>query len=146
MTISEKIQQLKSIDISKMFDEVLKEKEPEIIEMVKGQMYDEGIVDVNKPGQKLQYAESTKKKKRKAPFNKTDFITLKWTGAFHDALKLIVFKDKFTISSKNKIWGNYLEPQERFGHALGLTEDSKAELRDTMKDGLINKIRESLRK
>jgi hypothetical protein len=144
MKISEKIAQLKSIDLDRSFDEVLKENEKDILDMARGQMYDQGIMNVDKPNEKLHYAPSTIKAKKRAPFNRTEFITLKWTGKFFSKLKLLIFKDKFVISSTDTTYANFIEPQERFGHALGLTSDSKAELRDKVKDEMIRKVRKQL--
>src|SRR5512133_737819 len=140
MTIADKLSRLQAINIGKLFDDILKENEDEICDLTRDQMYEKGIVNVNKPNERLQYAESTKKAKRKAPFNKTSFITLKWKGDFHKDLKLIIFKDKFVIASDNKIWGNYLETQTRFQSALGLTEKSKSEVREVMRDEMIKGI------
>jgi hypothetical protein len=106
-------------------------------------MYEEGIMNV-KTGDKEKYAESTKRAKRKAPFPKTEFITLKWFGTFHKSLKLMIFKDYFVVQSPNNIWGNYLENQARFGSALGLTKESKSDLRDIVRDELIKKIKSGL--
>jgi len=144
MTLSEKITRLTAINIGRLFDEVLKENEEAICDMNRSQMYDDGTVNVKKPGAVERYAESTKRAKSKAPFNKTDHITLKWFGNLHQSLKIIIFRDKFIIGSGNKIWANYLEPQSRFGSALGLTEKSKGELRDLAKDEMIRKIKDEL--
>lgn len=143
MTITEKLSHLSAINIRTLFDNVLKENEDTICDLNRDQMYEEGVMNV-KTRQKEQYAASTKKAKRKAPFPKTEFITLKWMGNFHNDLGIIIFKDTFVIQSKNKIWGNYLEPQARFTSALGLTKQSKSELRDLVKDELIKKIRGGL--
>jgi hypothetical protein len=107
-------------------------------------MYDNGVMDVNEPEQREKYSPATIQAKKRAPFSKTDFVTLKWMGKFHEGLKLIIFKDKFVISSDNKIWANFLEPQDRFGSALGMTEKSKSELRELSRDELIKKIRDKL--
>lgn len=144
MTITEKLSHLKDINLGTLFDDALKENEDEICDMNRSQMYEEGIVDVNNPGTKEHYALSTIRAKKKAPFPKTDFITLKWKGDFYESLKLIIFKDKFIISSKNNIWGSFLEPNSRFGSALGMTKKSKGELREIMRDELIRKIRGKL--
>jgi hypothetical protein len=112
--------------------------------MNRSQMYDNGVMDVNKPEQREKYSPATAKAKKRAPFPKTDFITLKWMGRFHEALKLIIFKDTFVISSDNKIWANYLETQTRFQSALGMTEKSKGELKNIARDEMIRKIRSKL--
>lgn len=140
MTITEKLSRLRDISIGKLFDEVLDENEESILDMNRSQMYDEGIMNV-KTQQKEKYALSTVRAKKRAPFNKTEHITLKWMGNFHRQLKLIIFKDKFLIASDNKIWGNYLEPQTRFGSALGMTEKSKGELREIARDEMIKKLK-----
>ena len=144
MTITERLSGLRAINIGMLFDGILKENENYIFDLNRSQMYDRGELDVNEPGKKQKYAPSTIKAKRKAPFSKTDFITLKWTGKFHEDLKLIIFRDKFVIASDNNIWGNYLETQSRFQSALGLTEKSKEELRDLVKDEMIKGIRGKL--
>lgn len=143
MTITDKLSRLAAINLRTLFDVILKENENYICELNRDQMYEEGVMNVT-TGQKEKYAASTIKAKKRAPFPKTDFITLKWTGEFHGGLKIMIFKDKFVIQSKNMIWGNYLEPQDRFGHALGLTKDNKSELRELMRDELIKKIRSEL--
>ena len=143
MTITEKLSRLSAINLRTLFDDVLRENEDYICDLNRDQMYEEGVMNV-KTGQKEQYTESTKKAKRKAPFNKTEFITLKWMGDFHKELKLLIFKDTFVVQSRNKVWGNYLETQARFGSALGLTKDSKSELRNLSRDELIKKIRSGL--
>ena len=143
MTITEKLSHLAAINLRTLFDAILKENENYICELNRDQMYEEGVMNVN-TGQREKYAASTIRAKKRAAFPKTDFITLKWTGDFHGGLKILIFKDTFVVQSKNRIWGNYLEPQERFGHALGLTKTSKSELRDLMRDELIKKIKGEL--
>jgi hypothetical protein len=144
MLLQDKLSRLRDININSLFDEVLKENEETILNMNRSQMYDEGVMDVNKPEQREKYSPATVKAKKRAAFPKTDFITLKWMGKFHEALKLIIFKDKFLISSDNRIWANFLEPNSRFTHALGLTKGNKNELRELSRDSLILKIREKL--
>jgi len=143
MTITDKLSHLRAINLRTLFDQVLRDNEDYICELNREQMYEEGVMNV-KTKQKEQYAESTKRAKRRAPFNKTDFITLRWVGDFYESLKLIIFKDYFIIQSPNKVWGNFLEPQNRFGSALGLTKESKSELRELVRDELIKKIRSGL--
>ena len=144
MTIKEKLSHLEAINIEKLFDDILRENESIICDMNRKQLYDDGSVDVNNPGKKEKYSPLTALAKRTAPYNKTDFITLKWKGDFHDSLKITIFKDKFIIHSKNLVWANYLEPQSRFGSALGLTKKSKSGLRDLAKKEMIKKIHNAL--
>jgi hypothetical protein len=144
MTIADKLSRLRAISIVTLFDEVLKENEEDILNWNRDQMYEEGVVNVKQPGKKEKYSPATIRAKKKAPFPKTDFVTLKWMGNFHKDLKLIIFKDKFVISSDNRIWGNYLEPNPRFTSALGLTEKSKSELRELSRDEVIKKIKNEL--
>jgi hypothetical protein len=143
MTVTDKLSHLRAINLRTLFDTVLRENETTICDLNRDQMYEEGVMNV-KTGEKEQYAASTKKAKRKAPFPKTEFITLKWMGTFHESLKLMIYKDTFVVQSPNKIWGNYLEPQARFGSALGLTKESKSDLRDLVRDELITKIKSGL--
>lgn len=144
MTLTDKLSHLKAINIRMLFDDVLKENEETILDMNRSQMYDEGVVNVNNPGIQEHYSPATIKAKKKAPFSKTEFITLKWKGDFYEALKLIIFKDTFVISSDSRVWANFLEPQNRFGSALGMTEKSKGELRELSRDELIKKIKSEL--
>jgi hypothetical protein len=143
MTITDKLSHLRAINLRTLFDTVLRESENYICELNRDQMYEEGVMNV-KTGDREKYAESTKRAKRKAPFPKTEFITLKWMGEFHKSLKLKIFKDYFVVQSPNQVWGSFLEPQSRFGSALGLTKESKSDLRDTVKDQLIKKIKNVL--
>jgi hypothetical protein len=143
MTVTDKLSHLRAINLRTLFDTVLRENEAAICDLNRDQMYEEGVMNI-KTGEKEQYAASTKRAKRKAPFPKTEFITLKWMGTFHESLKLMIYKDTFVVQSPNKIWGNYLEPQARFGSALGLTKESKSDLRDLVRDELITKIKSGL--
>ena len=127
----------------RLFDNILKENEPEICDFNREQMYEEGIMNV-KTLKKEKYSPATIRAKRNAPFNKTEHITLKWMGKFHESLKLLIFRDKFIITSSNEVWGNYLEQQDRFARSLGLTEKNKSELREMVKDALIIKIKRLL--
>lgn len=141
MTITDKLSRLKALNIRALFDEVLRENEETILDMNRSQMYDEGVMDVNNPSSQEHYSPATIAQKKKAPFSKTEFITLKWMGKFHQSLKLLIFRDTFVISSDNLIWANFLETQNRFGKALGMTKSSKNELRDIARDSLIKAIR-----
>lgn len=143
MTITDKLSRLRAINLRTLFDTILRENEDYICDLNKDQMYEGGVMNVN-TGQKEKYAQSTIKSKHRAPFPKTDFITLKWTGEFHQTLKLQILKDTFFIMSRHGIWNKYLEPQMRFESALGLTKESKSELRDLVRDELIRKIRNEL--
>jgi hypothetical protein len=65
MVISEKLKRLEKLDVNKILDEALKEIEKFIIELNQDQLYEKGEIDVNVPGHREQYAESTKKQKQK---------------------------------------------------------------------------------
>lgn len=143
MTIRDKIKQLQAIDINAITDAAIIENEEDILNANRDQMYERGQIDVQKPDYREKYAASTIRQKRKtARFPKTDFITLKWTGEFHDSLKLLIFKDKIVIQSDDLKWANWLE--ERFKNALGLTADSLSAIRDKVKSSFINIIRNEL--
>lgn len=145
MVISEKLKQLQSLDINKIFDEALKEIEKFILELNRDQLYEKGEINVNVPGTREHYAKSTiRQKTKKAKFKKTDFVTLRWDGDFYDSFELIIFKEKFVIQAKDLKWGNWLEPNPRFGNALGLTEESKNSLRDKILPVIIKKIHNEL--
>lgn len=143
---------LKSVRKLKNFPRVLnaiiKDNEPEILALNRDQMWEEGIVDVNNPRAILDYAPSTiKQKKKRARYKRTDHITLKWTGSFHDKMKIVIKSTYFFITSKDFKWSKFESGewgQGRFENALGLTEDSLGELRDLVKSDLILKFRDAL--
>ncbi len=122
-----------------------RDNEEEIIELNQDQMFDRGVMDVKKPNKKERYAASTiAQKKRKATFKKTEFITLKWFGDFYEAMKLVYFKASFVITSDDLKWANWLEPQDRFENALGLTKRSHVALRKLLKPSIIRKLRAAI--
>ena len=143
MTLTDKLSHLRAINIRTLFDDILRENEKDIVDFNRDQMYEEGIMNV-KTKKKERYSPATIRAKKKAPFNKTEFITLKWMGKFHDSLRLLIFKDYFVVSSDNTIWANYIETQERFGKALGLTKESQESLKEIVRDEMIKKIRNVL--
>jgi hypothetical protein len=62
-------------------------------------------------------------------------------GDFFDKFKMVLFKDRFVITSDDAKWGDYLEPNPRFENALGLTEDSIKKVRDMVLPLIIKKIK-----
>lgn len=123
-------------NIHKVLNAILKDNEKEILALNRDQMYEEGVIDVNNPRNILDYAPSTiKQKKRRARYKRTDHITLKWTGDFHKSLSIKYEPEQITIISKKLPWSGFLDG--RFANALGLTEDSKNELRQLVKSDLI---------
>ncbi len=125
----------------KILNGIIKDNELEILALNRDQMWEEGIVDVNNPSSILQYAPSTaKQKKKRARFKRTDHITLKWTGSFHDKMKLVIKATEFWITSKDPKWSKFSSGewgQGRFENALGLAEKSIVELRKLVKSDLI---------
>ncbi len=145
MRISDKIQRLQSVDLHAIINDSAKEKKDQIIRLNQDQMWKAGVMDVNKPGQKLEYAPSTiKQKKRKATFKKTSFITLRWFGDFYESMKLVFFKDRFEIAADDLKWANWLEPQDRFGNALGLTDKSMTKLRKIITAPIIRRLKQAI--
>ncbi len=120
----------------KVLNAIIKDNAPEILAMNRDQMWEDGIIDVNNPGNILDYAPSTIRQKRKrAKFKRTDHITLKWSGAFHKGMKLKIEQDQFTIISDKVPYPGFLDG--RFGNTLGLTKDSLSELRELVTSDLI---------
>jgi len=104
-------------------------------------MYEKGVVDVQRPTHKEHYAPGTiRQKKKKATYKKTSFVTLKWFGDFYQAMKIVLFSDRFVITSDDLKWSNWLEPNDRFTNALGLTDKSLSKTRDILRDSIIRKI------
>ena len=122
-------------NFARVLNQIIKDNEKEIIALNRDQMWEQGIVDINNPSA-MMYAPSTvKAKKRYAKYKRTDHITLKWTGDFHKGLKLKIEPEQFTIYSTNVPYPGFMDG--RFGNALGLTEESKNELRELVKTDLI---------
>lgn len=142
MNIGAKIKRLQSVDLHQIINDATKEKKDQIIQLNQDQMWKSGVMDINKPGKKLKYAASTiKQKKKKATFKKTSFITLRWFGDFYDSMKLLFFKDRFVIQSDDLKWANWLEIQDRFSNALGLTDKSMAALKRILKPEIITRLK-----
>ena len=142
MNNSDKIKRLRAVDLHQIINDAAREKKYQIIQLNQDQMWKSGIMDINKPGQKLKYAASTiKQKKKKATFKKTSFITLRWFGDFYDSMKLLFFKDRFVVQSDDLKWANWLETQDRFENALGLTDKSMAALKRILKPGIITGLK-----
>ena len=111
-------------------------------------MWEEGVIDVNNPKNILQYEPRTvQAKKKRAKFKRTDHITLKWTGSFHDKMKLKIQPEQFVITSSDDKWGKFSSGawgQGRFENALGLTKDSLSNLRELVKSDLILGIKDKI--
>jgi len=143
MVISEKLAQLQSIDFNKILNESLKEIEDFIIELNKEQLYEKGQINVNEPQKREKYSAAYKRfKERKATFKKTDFVTLRFDGDVYDSFKLIILEKEIIINATDLKWANWLEKNERFGNALGLTEESKTKLRSELLPVIIEKIKD----
>lgn len=143
--VDEKIKALQSIDLNRMLDDSIREIEDFILEINQEQLYEKGQIDVNNPGKREQYAESTKYQKlKRAEFKKTDFVTLRWNGEFYDSFKLLIFEDSIIISATDLKWANWLEGNKRFGNALGLTEEGKDKLRAELLPIFIRRLKDEL--
>ena len=141
MTIQEKYKRLKGISFTKLLDRILKANTRDILDMNRSQMWDKGIIDVKDPGRKEKYSPATIKAKKRSPFNKTEFVTLKDKGKFHAGLRLEINKEDIVIKSDAPYW-KYHDRGERFRNALGLTKDNISELRETVKEEILNKLKD----
>jgi hypothetical protein len=143
VSISTKVLRLEKIDINIIVDDSLREIEKLILELNQKQLYEEGVIDVKNPGKREQYAASTiRQKKKTAKFKKTEFITLRWEGDFYDSFKLIIFDKFFVIQATDLKWANWLEPNPRFGNALGLTDESRSDLRDIILPVFLRRLKD----
>ena len=141
----EMIKRLQDIDINKILDDSIREIEEFIIDLNQDQLYEKGQIDVNSPSRKEFYAESTKRQKlKRATYKRTDFVTLRWKGDFYKDFKVVIFDEEFIITSTDLKWANFLEPNKRFGDALGLTDESKSRLRKEILPVIVRRIREQL--
>lgn len=148
MVIAEKIKQLQAIDVNKIVDDCLKDLTEFIVKLNQDQLYEKGDIDVNYPTLKEHYAPSTiKAKRRYANFKKTDFVTLRWTGDFYESFVVEIRDDDFLIRAMDPKW-KFLEESRNFGNrfsnALGLTKDSKNELRAKLLPLFVKKLRDEL--
>jgi len=132
----------------RILNAIIKDNEPEILALNREQMYEEGIVDVNNPSAILTYAPSTaKQKKKRARYKRTDHITLKDMGPFHDKMKLKIEPEQFTITSTDEKWSKFSSGawgQGRFENALGLTKKSLSMLRELVKSDIIIGFKDGL--
>ena len=141
----EMIKRLQDIDINQILDDSIREIEEFIIDLNQDQLYEKGQIDVNSPSRKEFYAESTKRQKlNRATYKRTDFVTLRWKGDFYKDFKVLIFDEEFIITSTDLKWANFLEPNKRFGDALGLTDESKSRLRKEILPVIVRRIREQL--
>jgi len=135
-------------DFNRVLNRIIQDNELEILALNRGQMWEDGIVDVNNPAQTYEYKpQVAKQKKKRARYKRTDHITLRWTGSFYDKMKLIIKPTEFIITSKDKKWGKFSSGewgQGRFENALGLTETSLVELRKLVKSDLILGFKDAL--
>jgi len=122
-------------------DRILKRQTKTILDWNRDQMYEHGIIDVRNESKREKYSPATIKAKKKAPYNKTEFITLKWTGKFHDGLKLDIREKDILIKSDYPAW-KYHYKEARLGNALGLTKENIGNLRDKVKEEIIKELRD----
>ena len=142
VTIQEKISHLKAIHIDRLFDRIIKANKKDLIKMNRDQMYEDGTLDITSGGRQ-QYAPSTVyAKKRYARFKKTEFITLKDMGDFHNSIDIKISPDEIEFVSNDEKWVKWLSPQDRFKRALGLTDENVAKLRDLVRDEMVKKLRD----
>jgi len=145
MVIAEKVARLERVDVDNIVDSSLREVEKFILELNQIQLYEQGVIDVTKPSKREKYAASTiRAKQKRATYKKTEFITLRWDGDFYESFKLIIFDKVFVIQATDLKWANWLEPNERFGNALGLTEKSKDDLKKEILPVFIRRVRNEL--
>ena len=134
-------------NIHRILNGIILDNETEILALNRDQMWEEGIVDVVSNKSYDYKPEVAKQKKKRARYKRTDHITLRWTGSFYDKMKLILKPDEFIITSKDDKWGKFSSGewgQGRFQNALGLTAESKAELRKLIKSDLILGFKDAL--
>jgi len=142
MSLEERIKRLRNIDINTILNNCIRQIEDKLIEMNQKQMYDDGVMNINNPGQSLQYAKSTiRQKKKRAGYKRTDHITLRWDGDFYGSMIIIYLNNRIIIQARDLKWAKWLEPQDRFSYALGLTEKNKSLLRDMLKPLIIEKLK-----
>jgi hypothetical protein len=145
VSISAKVARLERVDVDNIVDSSLREIESFILELNQIQLYEDGVINVKQPSKREKYAAGTiRAKQKRATYKKTEFITLRWDGDFYESFKLIIFDKVFVIQATDLKWSNWLEPNPRFGNALGLTEKSKDDLRKEILPVFIRQLRNEL--
>jgi hypothetical protein len=145
VSISAKVERLERVDVNKIVDDSLREIEKLILELNQKQLYDEGVIDVKNPGKREKYSKGyIRQKQRYATFKKTEFVTLKYDGDFYNSFKLIIFDKVFVIQATDLKWANWLEPNPRFENALGLTDESKEEVRQIILPVFLKRLKNEL--
>lgn len=77
----------------------------------------------------------------------TEYIDLRFTGAFQDSIKLTRSKqNEFMFKATDWKWEAKLKPQERFQDALGIQEDSQEYLKIMIIDNMTDDIYDYLAK
>lgn len=143
--LSEKLNKILELNVTNLFIEVMKDHEADIIQLNQLQMSEDGTMDVENPGVQLQYAKSSVyAKQRYATYKNTDFIDLHFNGALYAEMMCVFFQKFFEIHSLDPKWPNFIEPQERFSKALGLTDKSKEITGQLVKEDFIKAIREAI--
>jgi len=133
------IKTLQSINVLAIVDDAIMDHEADIIKLNQSQMYDKGIINIDRPTDKQRYAARTIKiKKKHARYPKTDFITLKWDGTFHESLSLDVRSDEVEIISDDPKYESELAPRY---NPLGLTSESWDSIKPGIKDNVIKSLR-----
>jgi hypothetical protein len=145
VSVSEKVASLERVDVNIIVDDSIREIEKFILELNQKQLYDEGVIDVTDPNKREQYSKGyISHKKRNATFKKTEFVTLRYDGDFYNSFRLIILKEVIIIDATDRKWRDWLEPNKRFENALGLTEESKQALRETILPVVIRRLRDEL--
>ena len=134
----DRISRLK-VDLKEVVRDVLSESDVQqrIIEKNQEQLYDKGIqADGSSTG---TYSPRTIKIKAEKG-QKTSFVTLKDTGEFYRSMKVE------TDGAGIKISGDMIKPtqdlEDLWPKALGLTNESKAEILEEIKGRVVGKFRE----
>lgn len=119
VTVYDMIQRFESIDIEQMTEETFQETESDFAKLNTEQLYSGKLND----GSEItpEYAESTKKRKRKEG-QPSDRVTTRDTGAYHEGFTVKPKSDVLEIGSDVR-YEQYLD--KRYGKKLyGLTPDN----------------------
>jgi hypothetical protein len=108
-----------------------------LVEDLNAGQLNEGI-DADNQSITPPYAELTEEIK-KLKGQPTDKVTLKDTGTFHRSFYTAFESDGFTVDSKDELKNKLVK---KYGAILGLTDKSKQQYIDEMKETLLNKFRQ----
>ena len=147
--LNRKFEALRDIDIGYILEKVFSDPQiqSDIVELNKYRLYERGLFGDGKPTG--QYAESTKRKKRRAHLyggdTKIDHRTFKDTGKTYDSIKMEATPDEIILYVEDAISAKYTLTGI-FGKLLGLSSDDKKKIIRWIHPLVVQEIRKEIQR